>query len=63
MVGRFPGKFSTFVPLDAPKIHSLALYVLRFLRKTFSKLLQFALQNTPLWMIFNKYIQMKNLWL
>ena len=36
------------VPLDALKIHSPALSVLRFLSKTFSELLKFTLQNTPL---------------
>ena len=45
------GKFSKFVPLDALKMHSLApslaLYVLRFLCKTFSKLGKFTLRNTP----------------
>ena len=59
-------KFSKFVPPDALKIHSPAQPVLRFLCKTFSKLLKFALQNTPLpgwffktWCIHG--IQIKNL--
>ena len=40
--------FLKFVPPDALKMHSLALSVLRFLCKTFSKLLKFTLSNTPL---------------
>ena len=52
-----------FVPLDALKLHSMALRVLRFLCKTFSKLLEFTLQNTLLLVNFvkNSYVQIKNL--
>ena len=39
-------EFLNFVPPDTPKMHSLALSVLRFLCKTFSKLLKFTLQKT-----------------
>ena len=41
-------KFLKFVFLDVLKMHSPALPVLRFLSKTFSELLKFTLQNTPL---------------
>ena len=41
-------KFSKFVPPDVLKMHSPAVSVLKFLCKTFSKLLKFTLQNTPL---------------
>ena len=41
-------KFLKFVSLDVLKMHSPALSVLRFLSKTFSELLKFTLQNTPL---------------
>ena len=40
--------FSKFVPLDAPKMDFLALSVLRFLCKIFSKLFKFTLRNGPL---------------
>ena len=36
-------KFSKFVPPDALKMHPLTLFLLRFLCKTFSKLLKFTL--------------------
>ena len=39
---------SKFVLPDALKMHSLALFVLRFLSKTFPKLLKFTLQDTLL---------------
>ena len=39
-------KFSKFLPQDAQKIHSLALSVLGFLCKTFSKSLKLTLQNS-----------------
>ena len=39
-------KFLKFVLPDALEMPSLALSVLRFLCKTFSKLLKFTLQNT-----------------
>ena len=39
---------SKFVLPDALKMHSLALFVLRFLSKTFPKLLKFKLQDTLL---------------
>ena len=44
-------KFSKFVPPDVLKMHSPAVSVLKFSKKsvlTFSKLLKFTLQNTPL---------------
>ena len=57
-------KFSKFVPPDGLKMHSLALPVVRFLRKTFSRLLKFTLRNTALkgWFFKNSYIQIKNLY-
>ena len=39
-------KFSKFVPSDTLKMHSLALSVLRFLCKTFSKLSKLLLRKT-----------------
>ena len=42
---RQTGKFSKFVPPNALKMHSLALSVLRFLCKPFSKLLKLALRK------------------
>ena len=42
---RRAGKFSKFVPPEALNMHSLAISVLRCLRKTFSKLLKFTLRN------------------
>ena len=43
---RRPDKFFKFVPPDAPKMHPLVLYVLRFFGKT--------------WMIFKKIICSNN---
>ena len=54
------GKFSKFVPPDTLKIHSLALSVLRFLCKAFSKLLKLTLQKTLDDFIKNSHIQIKN---
>ena len=45
---RRAGKFSKFVSPDALKMYSLALSVLRFLWKTFSKLVKYTLRNTSL---------------
>ena len=42
------GKFSKFVSPDALKMYSLAIPVLRFLWKTFSKLDKYTLRNTSL---------------
>ena len=52
-----------FVPPDVKKMHLLALSVLRFLCKTFSKLLKFTLWNSFLcrWLLKNSNIQIKNL--
>ena len=48
-----------FVTPNALKMHSLALSVLRFLCKTFSKLIKFTLRNTLLcgWLFKKSYIQ------
>ena len=46
MVGAERIIFSKFVPPVALKMHSLTLPVLRFLCKTFSKLLKFTLRDT-----------------
>ena len=58
------GTFSKFVPPNALKIHFLALSVLKFLCKTFPKLLKFTLWNTlPLgWLLKNSYIHKQNLY-
>ena len=55
-------KFSNFVPPDTLKMLSLALPVLRFLCKSFSKLLKLILQKTLFhgWFLKNSYIQIKN---
>ena len=42
-------KSSKFVPPDVLKMHSPTVSVLKFLCKTFSKLLKFTSQNTPLY--------------
>ena len=47
-------KFSKFVSPDTLKMDSLAMSLLRFLRKTLFKLLKLSLQKTLLWMIFKK---------
>ena len=50
------------VPPNALKMHSVAVSTLKFICKTFSKLIKFALQNTiPLrWLLKNSYIQKQN---
>lgn len=57
-------KFSKFVLPDALKSFSLALSVLRLLRKIFSKLFKFVVWNTLLhgWFLKKPYIQLKNLY-
>ena len=63
MVGAKQKKCQKFVPPNALKMHYLALFVLRFLCKIFSKLLKFALRNTLRGLFFkNSYIQIKNLY-
>ena len=59
-------KFPKPVPPDTPKMHSLDLFVLRFLCKTFFKLLLvYITKNFPSWMIFKKliYSNKKFVWL
>ena len=61
---RWAGKFLKFVPSDALKMHSLALYVLKFVCKAFSKLLKFTLWYTRGcgWILKKSYIQIINLY-
>ena len=53
-----------FVPPDTLEMHSLVLSVLRFLCKTFLKLLRLTLQKTLFhrWFLKNSHIQIKNLY-
>ena len=57
-------KFSKFVPSYTLNLHFLALSVLRFLFKTFSKLLRLTLWKTLFrwWFLKNSYLQIKNLY-
>ena len=56
-------KFSKCVPPDTLKMHSLALSVLRFLCKTFSKLLKVTLRKALFcgWFLKKSYIQIKKI--
>ena len=57
-------KFSKFVPPDTLQMHSLALLVLRFFCKTFSKLLKLTLGKNLFRELFlkNSIIQIKYLY-